>query len=75
MLEHLVEGSRAIAAPREVVSADEKVQLRLVDARVAMQGSMAKEVDPVVEIMKAQILDPVEVLHLETRKKPSSSTY
>ena len=73
--EHPAGGSRTIDAPREVVLVVEKAQHPPVDAHVVAQDLAAAKVELAIERTKAQILAPVEPLHLETQKNPSSLTY
>ena len=44
-------------------------------AHVTMLDPLAEETRLATATMKTQILAPVEILHLETQKKPSSLTY
>ncbi len=74
MPERRVEGYRAIVSPREVVLVVGMVQLHLQVAHVAKKDLVAVMADPAVAIKKIQTHALVEILHLETQKKPSSST-
>jgi hypothetical protein len=75
MREHLVEGFRVTVAPHEVALTAKKAQFLLVDAPAMVQYWMAKEYGSAVEKEKIpdQALD--EVLHLNSRKELSNSTY
>src|SRR5689334_2109232 len=75
MLEHPVEGSRAISAPCEVALVVEKAQLLLVDVHTMVQDSTAKEVDLAVETKKFPTQALFEALHLDSQKMPSNLTF
>jgi len=75
MPKYHVEDSYTIIALYKVILVVEMAQLHLLAAHVAMENSMAIEVDPAIAIKRIQIHAPIEILHLETQKNPSCLTY
>jgi len=66
----MIRDSCIIVALYKVVLASEKAQLFYVDVPSVLQDPTAEEIGLVIEIKKTQILNLVEVLHLETKKSP-----
>jgi len=72
---HPAKGFRATAAQYKATLAVKKAQLHLVNTQMVMQNPMEEVAHLVVATMKVQIQPLVEALHLETQKKPFSSTF
>jgi len=75
MPEHHIEDFHATVAPHKVDLVVKMAQLYLMVVHATMENPRVIEVDPTVVIMKIRIHALVEILHLETKKNPSSSTY
>ncbi len=75
MLKHDIEDYHTMISSCNFTLVVEKDHLLLVDVYMAIEDLVEEEINLVVVTKKILIQTPIEVLHLETQKIPSSLTY